>query len=94
LFDPVEASRLLHVDFKTASHNPDWVLDGASMLPFVRPGGDPHALRPEPLVFSFGSHFNGSQQAIIDNDWKILTRQVRNSCNWCALDLQLPQPLC
>ena len=65
---------LLHVDFKTASKHPEWILDGTSLLPFVKPGSDPNAKRNNPLIFSFGPQFVGSQQAIIDDDWKILTR--------------------
>ena len=72
---------LLHVDFNTASKNPHWVLDGTSLLPFVKPGADPAAARPTPLVFSFGPHVNGSQQAIIDNDWKILTNPSVGQCD-------------
>ena len=72
---------LLEVDFKTASPNPNWVLDGLSLLPFVKPGSDPNAVRPSPLIFSFGPEFEGSQQAIIDNDWKILTRPSVGQCD-------------
>jgi len=72
---------LLEVDFKTASPNPSWVLDGVSLLPFVKPGSDPNAPRPSPLIFSFGNEFEGSQQAIIDNDWKILTRPTVGQCD-------------
>ena len=61
---------LLEVDFKKASPNPTWVLDGLSLLPMVKPGSDPDAPRRTPLLFSFGPHFEGSQQAVIDNQWK------------------------
>jgi arylsulfatase A-like enzyme len=72
---------LLDVDFKKASKNPNWVLDGTSMLPFVKPGSNPDAPRPDPLIFSFGPRFNGSQQAIVDNDWKILTAPSVGQCD-------------
>jgi arylsulfatase A-like enzyme len=72
---------LLEVDFKQASPNPTWVLDGTSLLPMVAPGGDPNAPRATPLVFSFGPRFATSQQAIIDNDWKILTRPAVGQCD-------------
>ena len=72
---------LLQVDFKTASPNPNWVLDGLSLLPFVKPGSDPNAGRPKPLIFSFGPTYAKSQQAVIDNDWKILTRPSVGQCD-------------
>ena len=52
-----------------------------SLLPHVAPGSDPDGPRARPLIFSFGTHFNGSQQAIIDNDWKILTRPSIGQCD-------------
>lgn len=72
---------LLQVNFSTASRHPDWVLDGVSLLPYVRPGSDPDAPREKPLMFSFGPKFETSQQAIIDNDWKILTRPSVGQCD-------------
>jgi hypothetical protein len=72
---------LLEVDFKKASPNPTWVLDGTSLLPMVKPGSDPNAPRSSPLIFSFGNKFEHSQQAIIDNDWKILTRPSIGQCD-------------
>ena len=72
---------LLEVDFKKASPNPTWVLDGLSLLPMVKPGSDPDAPRRTPLLFSFGPRFEGSQQAVIDNQWKILTRPSVGQCD-------------
>lgn len=72
---------LLNVDFKTASKNPSWVLDGLSMLAHVRPGSDPDGPRPAPLPFSTGPSFNNSQQAVIDNDWKIILNPEVGQCD-------------
>ena len=72
---------LLEVDFKKASSNPGWILDGISMLPFVAPGSNPDAARPSPLIFSFGPTFNNSQTAVVDNDWKILQRPSVGQCD-------------
>jgi hypothetical protein len=47
---------LLAVNFSKTSENPSWVIDGTSMLPFVKPGSDPNAPRRHPLIFSFGTH--------------------------------------
>jgi hypothetical protein len=52
-----------------------------SLLPMVKPGSDPNAPRSSPLIFSFGPQFEKSQQAIIDNDWKILTRPSVGQCD-------------
>lgn len=60
--------KLLHVNFTTASKNPDWVLDGVSMLRYIKPGSDPNGRREKPLIFSFGPTFERSQQAVIDNE--------------------------
>ena len=57
------------------------MLDGTSLLPFVKPGSNPDGPRPLPLIFSFGPKFNSSQQAIIDNDWKILTAPSVGQCD-------------
>lgn len=72
---------LLGVDYNKASPNPDWVLDGESLLPYVKPGSDPDGPRDKPLIFSFGVKFVGSQQAVIDNDWKILVRPDVGQCD-------------
>lgn len=72
---------ILQVNFTTASKNPDWVIDGTSLLPFVKPGSDPNGRRNRPMPFSFGPHFEGSQQAIIDDRWKILTRPSVGQCD-------------
>ncbi len=72
---------LLAVDFRTASKNPEWVVDGTSLLPFVKPGSDPDAKRNRPLIFSFGPRFIGSQQAVIDDDWKILSNPSVGQCD-------------
>jgi hypothetical protein len=72
---------LLEVNFTQASSNPGWVLDGTSLLPFVKPGSNPDAPRNLPLIFSFGTEVATSQQAIIDDDWKVLTRPAAGQCD-------------
>lgn len=72
---------LLGVDFKKASPNPDWVLDGESLIKYIKPGSNPNGVRQKPLIFSFGTKFETSSQAVIDNDWKILIRPTIGQCD-------------
>ena len=59
----------------TSSINEDWVVDGRSLVPVVT-GSDPNAPRKDPLVFSWGG-----QQAIIDNQWKLMTKPEVGQCD-------------
>lgn len=61
------------LDVKT--DNPTWAMDGMSLLPFI--GQDTSLPRPHPLGFSWGG-----LTAIIDNEWKLLSRPNAGQCDF------------
>eukprot|EP00300_Choanocystis_sp_HF-7_P001302 c11050_g1_i1.p1 GENE.c11050_g1_i1~~c11050_g1_i1.p1 ORF type:complete len:572 (+),score=118.97 c11050_g1_i1:255-1718(+) len=58
------------------SDNPTWVMDGVSFLGAIDEGADPNAPREKPLVFSWGT-----QQAIIDKEWKLVSGPLKGQCD-------------
>merc|ERR1712157_118306 len=58
--------------------NPTWTMDGLDLLPIVRQriASDEYVSRPKPLGF-----WTAGQQAVIDNNWKILHNPTMGQCD-------------
>ena len=62
------------------SPHPHWAMDGISLLPFVVNASMPlNALRPKDKMLGFS--WSG-QAAIIDNDWKLMTKPTSGQCTF------------
>lgn len=62
--------------------NPTWALDGTDLLPIIAASSNDHTYvkRQKPIGF-----WTGNQQAMIDNNWKLLFNPSKGQC-----DFQLP----
>ena len=55
------------------SDNPDWTMDGISLVPYMQKSKSVN--RSKPIAISFGG-----QSGIIDNDWKLITKPAVGQC--------------
>ncbi len=64
----------------TSPHDPHWAMDGISLLPYFANASTPvDAPRPADNVLGFSW---GGLSAIIDNDWKLMSKPTAGQCDY------------
>ncbi len=61
--------------------NPGWVMDGMSLLPYITPTEAGSSLSRRPRPNPIGVKWGGSE-AIIDNDWKLMSKPNAGQCDY------------